>query len=121
MTATCTLCGTPFHSFPDLSILNEEHRAQKEFADIGRLAGEHLSKIHRKTVQTRFPEPDLVGPIPIPAMILAAGVCAQNSAVNAYLKCEDAVFWELNEKMVSIVRRALEPVQGSIVVPSVVG
>ncbi len=110
MTATCTLCGSRFHAMPDLSILDEGARNQKQFAEIGRVAGEHLSKIHRKTIQTRFLEPDLIGPIPVPALIAAVGFCAQNSAVAAYLKCDDPAFAELNEKMAGIVRKAMEPV-----------
>ena len=109
MTATCTLCGTKFDSFPDLSIVDPSTRNQKEFADIGRLAGEHLGKIHRRTVQTRFQDA-LIGPIPIPAMIVAVGFCAQNAAVTAYLKCEDPVFLELQGTMADLVRRAMEPV-----------
>ncbi len=91
MTAFCSLCGTRFDSIPDLSILDSGARSQKEFAYIGLVAGEHLNKIHRKTIQTRFLEPDLMGPIPIPAMIAAVGFCAQNSAVAAYLRCDDPV------------------------------
>jgi hypothetical protein len=116
VTATCTLCGARFDAIPQLNILDEGQRNQKQFADIGRLAGEHLNKIHRKTVQTRFSEPDLMGPVPIPAMIAAIGFCAQNSAVAAYLKCDDPVFRELNEKLAQVVKRALEPVEKPAVV-----
>jgi hypothetical protein len=116
MTATCTLCGARFNAVPYLDIVDEGQRNQKQFADIGRLAGEHLNKIHRKTIQTQFLEPDLIGPIPIPALIVAVGFCAQNSAVAAYLKCEDPVFIELNAKMAQIVRTAMEPVKSTVVI-----
>lgn len=116
MTATCTLCGVVFNAVPYLDTLDVPTRNQKQFADIGRLAGEHLNKIHRKTIQTRFPEPDLVGPIPIPALIAAVGFCAQNSALAAYLKCDDPVFAELNRKMADIAKRAMEPMPDPVLV-----
>lgn len=108
MIATCTLCSARFESFPYLDILDEAQRNQKQFAEIGRLAGEHLNKIHRKTVQSRFLEPGLIGPVPIPALIVAVGFCAQNAAVSAYLKCDDPVFAELNRKMAQFVTKAME-------------
>lgn len=110
MTASCVLCGTPFNSLPDLGIADANLRAQKEFAEIGRLAGEHIRQHHRKTAQTVFTDPDLMGPLPIPAMIGAVGMCAQNAAVNAYLKCDDAKFQEFSEKLVALVTKAMEPV-----------
>lgn len=118
MTATCSLCGAIFHALPYLDILNLEHRNQKQFADIGRLAGQHFRQIHHKTVQTRFPEAGLVGPVPVPALIVAVGFCAQNAAVAAYLKCDDPVFAELNGKMADVVRRAMEPVETPILTSS---
>ena len=110
MTATCKICGAILSSIPHVSILKPETRQQKEFADLGRLAGEHMAKLHRRTIQTRFLEPDLIGPIPIPALIAAVGFCAQNAAVAAYLNCDDPGFSELVGKLQMIVSQAIEPV-----------
>lgn len=109
MTATCSLCGARFESMPYLDILNLAQRNQKQFADIGRLAGEHLNKLHYKTIQTRFPDASLIGQVPIPALIVAVGFCAQNATVSAYLNCDDPVFAELNQKMADFVTKAMEP------------
>lgn len=111
MNASCVLCGELFSSIPDLGITDIEVRNQKQFAEIGRLNAQHLHSHHRKTIQKVFDDPNLVGPLPIPALIGAVGMCAQNAAMNAYLKSEDATFQELNLKLVDLVTRAMRQVE----------
>jgi hypothetical protein len=110
MTATCVLCGIMLEAIPDLGIANTELREQKQFADLGRMAGEHLHRFHRKTAQTTFPEPGLMGPLPIPALIGAVGMCSQNAVVNAFMKSDDPKFLEFNAKLVELVTRAMKQV-----------
>lgn len=114
MKASCVLCGTLFEALPDLSILDESVRNQQMFASIGRWGGEHLTTRHRKTVQRSFDDPTLVGPLPIPALVGALGMCAQNAVINAHLVSEDAAFQALKQKLVDFVAQGMKQVEPSI-------
>jgi hypothetical protein len=110
MKASCVLCGEQFDSVPDLSLLDATLREQREFADVGRMAMHHLSSKHRKTIRGPFTDPDLTGPLPIPALIGAVGMCAQNAVATSYLKSEDPQFAKFNANLAIVVTAAMKQV-----------
>jgi hypothetical protein len=118
MKASCVLCGQLFEAIPDVSILNEEVRNQQQFASIGHMTAAHVAKDHRKTVQRSFDDPQLVGPLPIPALVGAVGMCAQNAVLNAHLVSEDAAFQAMKQKMIDLVVRGMRQVEPSITLVS---
>jgi hypothetical protein len=110
MKASCVLCGEQFDSVPDLGLLDESLRSHREFADVGRMAALHLTQKHRKSMRMPFTDPDLTGPLTIPDLIGAVGMCAQNAVVNSYLKSEDARFAKLNGNFAILVTAAMKQV-----------